>query len=126
MDDMNLLAAWLGVACGVLAGAVQGLFFHRDDWLGGYNSWPRRMTRLGHISFFGLAGVNLAFALSARHLGFASPPWWPSLLLVVGAIAMPTICYFSAFVKPFRHLFFIPVTAVFAGSAWFIYEGILR
>jgi len=46
---MNILAGWLGVLGGVLSGAVIGLFFHRDDWAGGYGSFSRRMLRLGHI-----------------------------------------------------------------------------
>src|SRR4051812_205671 len=51
--DLNIAAAWIGILCGVLGGAVVGLFFHRDEWLGGYGSWRRRLARLGHISFFG-------------------------------------------------------------------------
>ena len=32
--------------------------------MGGYASLRRRMTRLGHISFFGLGIINVLFALS--------------------------------------------------------------
>ena len=55
MQTLHLYAAWIGIFMGFLAGAGLGLFFHRDGWLGGYSSWPRRMARLGHISFFGIA-----------------------------------------------------------------------
>jgi len=52
--SVNLTAGWLGILAGVVSGCAIGLFFHRADWLGGYASFRRRMTRLGHISFFGL------------------------------------------------------------------------
>jgi len=57
--QINLLAAWCGIVLGFLYGMVLGMFFRRDDWLGGYASLKRRMYRLGHISMFGLGAVNL-------------------------------------------------------------------
>ena len=116
MADVNLLAAWLGVLLGSLAGAIQGLFFRREDWLGGYGSWPRRMLRLGHISFFGLGFINLAFALSVRVLEIDDGIVWPSRLFILGAVTMPALCYLSAVKDVFRHLFFIPVLSVIGGT----------
>jgi hypothetical protein len=101
---------------GVLSGASVGLFFHQDDWMGGYGSYRRRLMRLGHISFFGLGFLNLIFAvtagqtlLSGRYLQCSS---WA---LVVGAVTMPVCCFLSAWRKPMRHLFPIPVIAVVTG-----------
>ena len=54
MYMLNFYAAWIGILLGFVAGVVLGFFFHREDWLGGYHSWRRRMVRLGHISFFGI------------------------------------------------------------------------
>ena len=116
MPDANLHAAWIGILLGSVAGAIQGLFFRREDWLGGYGSWQRRMTRLGHISFFGLAFVNLAFALTARTLEFDGSVVWASRLFIVGAITMPLLCYVSSFKETARHLFFIPVLSVIVGT----------
>ena len=126
MEKANLLAAWLGILLGFVAGAAQGLFFHDDNWLGGYASWRRRMLRLGHISFFGLALINLAYAVSFRLLDRPSTGPWPSRLFIVGAIAMPLVCYLSAYRKPFRHLFPIPVIALLVGAVWFIFAGFLQ
>ncbi|HMF37455.1 MAG TPA: hypothetical protein VKF17_12475, partial [Isosphaeraceae bacterium] len=64
MYDLNLTVAWLAILLGLISGTLLGLFFHREDWLGGYGSWRRRMLRLGHISFFGTGLLNLSFALS--------------------------------------------------------------
>ena len=55
------MSGWSGFLGGVLSGAVMGLLFHREDWLGGYGSRERRMVRLGHISFFGIGLINLFF-----------------------------------------------------------------
>jgi hypothetical protein len=111
--EINLYAAWLGMMLGALTGAVQGLFFHKDEWMGGYGSWRRRMTRLGHIAFFGIAFVNIGFASTVHTLEINSESvYWASILLIVAQIGMPVICYLSAFIKPFRNLFFIPVLSV--------------
>ena len=123
---INLLAAWIGFLLGCLAGAVTGLFFHGEDWLGGYASWPRRMVRLGHISFFGLGFLNLAFALTTRRLGLHAGLAAPAALFVVGAAAMPLVCYLAAWRAPFRHLFCVPALSVTAGVAlclWRIAAG---
>ena len=61
MEVLNFYAAWLGILLGFIAGAVLGLFFHKENWLGGYASWPRRMARLGHISFFSCGKIFFLF-----------------------------------------------------------------
>jgi hypothetical protein len=126
MTDINLLAGWIGILMGFLAGAVQGLLFHKENWLGGYSSWPRRMVRLGHISFFGISFINLSFAFSVAHLkstdGLAVVSW----LFIGAAVMMPLCCYASAFRKGFRHLFFIPALSLVTGAVLFIFKGLLQ
>ena len=117
-ESANLVAGWMGILAGVIAGAVAGLFFHRDDWLGGYGSYPRRMVRLGHIAFFGIGFINLAFALSTPAFSLAvRQQQLASLSLILGLITMPACCFLSAWRKPFRHLFPIPVICVLTGLA---------
>ena len=113
----NMFAiAWIGMLLGVLSGALIGLFFHREDWMGGYNSFRRRLTRLGHISFFGLGFVNFFFAISHEVDGVATGCALPAAVaFTIGAITMPTCCFLSAWKKPFRHFFFIPVISVATG-----------
>jgi hypothetical protein len=120
MADANLYAAWVAMLLGGIAGAVQGLWFHHEAWLGGYGSWRRRMLRLGHISFFGIGLINLAFALTARSLDLVGGLYWPSRLLIAGAVTMPLVCYLSACRKPFRHLFFIPALSVIVATGLFL------
>jgi hypothetical protein len=126
MYNINLYAAWLGIFIGFLAGAIQGLFFYSEDWLGGYASWPRRMLRLGHISFFGIAFINISFVFTSFILEIKEANAWPSRLFVVGAVTMPLCCYLSAFEKRFRHLFFIPVISLIAGAAVFVFGALLQ
>jgi hypothetical protein len=113
---LNLVGGWLDMLAGVLCGAILGLFFHREDWMGGYESHRRRLTRLGHISFFGLGFLNLIFVatasllhLHARSLSIAA------MGLIVAAITMPICCFLTAWKKPLRHLFPIPVLAAATG-----------
>ena len=117
----NLLAGWIGFLAGAATGALIGLFFHDEKWLGGYGSWPRRLLRLGHIACFGLGLINILFALSAATLPPSPAARVGSVLLIVGLITMPLNCFLSAWKKPFRHAFFIP-----AGSTLFGIVCLLR
>jgi hypothetical protein len=113
---LNLVGGWLGMLAGVLSGAIIGLFFHREDWMGGYASHRRRLTRLGHISFFGLGFLNLIFAATAGLLNLHGRSLTiASIGLIVAAVTMPICCFLTAWKKPFRHLFPIPVTAATIG-----------
>ena len=131
METLNLWAAWIGILLGLLSGAAQGLFFHRADWLDGYGSWRRRLTRLGHISFFGLAFVNLAFFFTAAHLVESTAGTIPnalqlaSWLLVAGAVLMPIVCYLSAWKRTWRGLFAAPVGCLVLGVTSLLVLGVI-
>ncbi|MDA3884768.1 MAG: hypothetical protein PF638_04160 [Candidatus Delongbacteria bacterium] len=126
MGLINFYAAWIGIALGFVAGAVIGMFFHDDYWAGGYVSWQRRMIRLGHISFFGLAFINLSYAFSVKLYNINFGDQVISYLFVIGAISMPIVCFLSAYKKPFRHLFFIPVVSLISGIGYFIFGGMIQ
>lgn len=114
-SSLNLFAGWSGFLAGAVTGALLGLAFHREDWLGGYGSFPRRMLRLGHIACFGLGLINILFALTTAVI--PAGPLLPGAgtCLVVGMITMPLTCFLTAWRKPCRHLFFIPAGATLAG-----------
>jgi hypothetical protein len=100
---------------GVISGAAIGLFFHRDDWMGGYGSFRRRLVRLGHISFFGLGFLNLMFGFTLNTLSLPTTNVEvASVSLLLGAVTMPLCCFLTAWKTPFRHLFPIPVVSVVA------------
>ena len=121
--QINLGAGWIAILIGLLSGAVIGIFFHREDWLGGYGSWQRRMLRLAHISLIGTGLFNVAFALSTETLNIVRPRV-ASILFIVGAVSMPAVCALSAWRPSFRHLFFIPVVSLVVAAANLVYRGL--
>jgi len=123
--DANILAAWLGILAGVLLGAVQGVFFHREDWLGGYSSWRRRLMRLGHVSFFGIALLNLAFAWTIHNPGWRPASSVPAGALCLAEALMPAVCYLAAWRPNLRRLFFVPVGCVLIGTGGLLMERML-
>lgn len=115
MNDLNAVAGWAGILVGLLWGVVLGLRFHDPAWLGGYASWPRRLMRLGHVSFFGLGLLNIAFAVTVNWLGW-TPAWqWAGVALVAALVLMPLVCFLSAWRPVFRHAFALPVSCVLVG-----------
>lgn len=115
----NLIVGWVSMAAGAISGAVIGLFFHRDDWMGGYGSLRRRMIRLGHIAFFGIGILNVLFALS---LTVVPSPYarLGSIGFAIADVTMPTCCFLTAWRPAFRRLFPIPVAAVVVGVSGLI------
>jgi hypothetical protein len=114
--SFHVFVGWAAVLLGAASGAVIGLFFHQDTWAGGYDSFRRRMLRLGHVSFMGIGFLNFFFALTLSlitlpevHIRISS------VAFLIAVIAMPACCFLSAWKKPLRQLFPIPVVAVLTG-----------
>ena len=123
VGSINLFFGWVGLLAGVVSGAIIGLFFHRDDWMGGYDSYRRRLTRLGHISFFGLGFVNILFGLTVAALPLSGDLLpLASRCFLVGAASMPVCCFLSAWHKPYRHLFPVPVASVLLGIVLMLWQ----
>ena len=102
--QINWFGGWGLVLLAFVTGAGIGLFFHHDNFLGGYTSWSRRMLRLGHIAMAALGILNVVYSLAP----IAGPA--AGLTLLAGAIAMPALCFASAWKQPLRVFFFIPVS----------------
>lgn len=125
-ESFNLSVAWIGIFFGLVSGSLLGLFFQREEWLEGYGSWRRRLLRLGHISFFGIAFLNLAFVFSASRLKLEEPLWIPAICFAIAEFTMPSVCFASAFYKPARVLFPIPVISLLVGTFIFLNQGVFR
>lgn len=103
---------WLLFLLGVVSGAALGIFFHREEFLGGYGSERRRLLRLGHIACFGMGLVNLSYAGTVA-LGIGAPVGAAvSGGLLLGAIGMPLCCVLMAIDSRFRYLFPVPVVSL--------------
>ena len=115
--QLNLVLAWLWILLGFASGMVLGLFFHRDDWLGGYGSFRRRLYRLAHISFFGLGAVNLLFWLTVKNLSAPGATLGlASCAFALGAVTMPLCCVLTAHMPKARVLFAVPVVSLITGA----------
>ena len=121
----NLILAWLWILLGFISGMALGMFFHGENWLGGYGSFKRRMYRLGHISFFGLGAVNLLFCLTVQNFSLAgSLIHFASLAFIVGAIAMPICCVVMAHFPKAHMIFAVPVVSLITGGILTLLEVI--
>ena len=115
--QLNLALGWSWIVLGTILGLILGSFFHREGFLGGYGSFGRRLYRLAHVAFFGLAILNLLFFFTARAL--PAPTAWLAVAawsFLVGALSMPTCCIVVAHRPRLRNLFAIPVGSVLLGS----------
>ena len=122
--QLNLCFAWLWILMGFVSGMALGCFFNREQWLGGYASWRRRMYRLAHISFFGLGATNLLFYLTVKSLTDHGPLGFASFLFICGGIAMPLCCVLMAHFTKAKMLFAIPVISLIAGGTLTLLEVI--
>ena len=106
MHPINWYCGWAMILAGFIAGAILGLFFWREDFLGGYGSFRRRLLRLGHIALPALGAINVLFSISSLHDSIAS------IAFLIGGVTMPLVCWLTSWRTGFRHLFFVPVSAL--------------
>ena len=121
----NMALAWIWILVGFISGMALGLGFHQEEWIGGYSSFRRRLFRLAHISFFGLALINLLFyftvkltPLTGMALNLASAGF------MVGALAMPICCVITACRPALRMSFSVPVVSLMFAAAITVYAVI--
>jgi hypothetical protein len=107
---LNWTLGWMLLLLGLLSGGLMGLFFHRPDFLGGYDSWPRRLFRLGHIACMALGMLNLIYAAGPHAGGLAGQI--TSATLTIGSISMPLVCFLSGWRCGLKFLFPLPVLAL--------------
>ena len=119
----NWFAGWSLIATAFVTGAAIGLFFHRDEFWGGYGSFRRRIVRLGHIALAALGMMNVVYSFSPWPVSGTWHAEAASTAFIVGGISMPAVCFLSGWKMPFRHLFFIPVTALILAVVWTLQGG---
>ncbi len=119
--------AWCSILAGALSGMLMGLWsfngpFPTPDWIGDYDSLPRRFLRLAHVAMFALGLLHM---LVARQITSASIS--PNIdrlglnAMAAGNILMPTILIAAAAWEPLKYLTPIPTVALtiaFAIAAW--------
>ncbi|HVT80199.1 MAG TPA: hypothetical protein VHM90_06035 [Phycisphaerae bacterium] len=114
---VNWYAGWWMLLAAFATGAVLGLFFWREDFMGGYAGWRRRLTRLGHIALAALGILNMVYGLAAIPVVGTWQASGASAGLILGGCTMPLVCFLSAWRMPLRHLFVIPVASLLGAAA---------
>ncbi|MEL7149716.1 MAG: hypothetical protein AAGK71_03230 [Pseudomonadota bacterium] len=123
--------AWCSILAGAFSGAVMGLWsfggpFPTPEWIGDYDSLPRRFLRLAHVAMFALGLLHM---LVARQI--TSAPTRPSLdrlglnAMAIGNVLMPTFLIAAAVWEPLKYLTPIPtlaLTIAFAVAAFSAYR----
>ena len=116
---------WFWISVGLCVGAWMGLGFRNPDWLGGYDSWPRRMVRLGHIAMIMLGVLNILFALSSDRMGLSD--LWIGVAswgFIAGAVIMPLGCFLASARPRLTSLLVLAVIALI-GSGTISWVGLL-
>jgi hypothetical protein len=119
VDRLNLAFAWLWIVLGFVSGAALGMRFKGENWMGGYASFPRRLYRLGHISFFGLGLINFLFAVTLRVFEIKSSAVDPAgYAFIIGGVLMPICCVLMAHFPKLKPavLFAAPVSSLLVGG----------
>lgn len=128
---LNLAVGWSSLAIGALTGLVIGIWSFGGpvpvpEWIGAYDSLPRRLLRLGHIAFFGLGILNI---MLARHLGRPRDiryPRSPALSAMnFGNVFLPTTLIAASIFEPAKYLMSVPAIAVSFALAVGAYVAIL-
>ena len=113
---INEICGWIFVLGGLVMGLVMGVKFQREDWLGGYSAFPRRMVRLAHVALVALGMINIQFAQSAArvHLsaGFAHAA---SFAFIAAAVLMPACCLWMAARRSHFEVFAAPIVCLATG-----------
>jgi hypothetical protein len=120
---VNWYFGWGLILSAFGTGAWIGLSFHRDDFWGGYASFRRRIVRLGHIAQAALGMMNVLYGLSPWPVQGTWEAGAASVCFMVGGLSKPGVCFLSGWKKPFRHLFFIPVSALMLAVVFTLLGG---
>lgn len=121
--QLNLVFAWLWMLLGFLSGMALGMGFHKEGFLGGYNSLQRRLYRLGHIACFALGALNLMFFLTVTALDVQNTPLKVAGYgFIVGAVSMPVCCVLMAHWPRLHLLFAVPVISLLIGGTLTLLE----
>src|SRR5262245_57879406 len=114
------------IAAGFAVGALVGLGFHRDEFLGGYGSLRRRLVRLGHVGLIGLGMLHILFSTTLPSIAYGNGDLatLASYCWLAGGIAMPSVCFLTAWQPALRRAFAIPVGLLIAAAVLTAIEGV--
>ena len=122
-QPVNWTVGWALVLAAFLSGAMLGIGWHREDFLGGYGSFRRRVIRLGHVAFAALGLMNVVFSLSPLPTPGTTIARLASACFIAGGVLMPTVCFLTGWRPACRHLFVVPVLSLVAAVMFTLWGG---
>lgn len=114
----NRLIGWCSAAIGAGTGLIMGLWSFDGpvavpETLGDYGDTSRRLARLGHIAFFGLAILNLLLAHELERAKMSDRfSRWASRCMNFGNVFLPLTLFMAAAWHPLKYLMPIPAMCV--------------
>src|SRR6187397_1300562 len=120
----NWAVGWILVLAAFVSGAMLGVGWHREDFLGGYASFRRRVVRLGHIAFAALGLMNVIFSLSPLPTPGTTAARLASICFIAGGVLMPTVCFLTGWRAAWRHAFVVPVLSLIAAVVLTLWGGL--
>lgn len=118
LTALNRSIALTSLALGALSGMLIGLWSFGGpapvpDAIGDYGDLSRRLLRLGHIAFFGLAFLNLILARQLPALPLGPKAIRGALgCMNFGNVTLPAALIAAAFFEPVKYLTAPPAFAV--------------
>ena len=123
-QPLNWTVGWTLVLLAFLSGAALGIGWHRDEFLGGYGSFRRRVIRLGHIACAALGLMNVIFSLSPLPTPGTAAARYASICFIAGGVTMPLVCFLTGWRPAWRHMFVIPVLSLIAAVMFTLWGGL--
>jgi len=118
LTSLNRSIALTSLALGAVSGMVIGLWSFGGPapvphGIGEYDDLARRLLRLGHIAFFGLAFLNLILARQIPYLSLSAKAKCGALgCMNFGNVTLPAALIAAAFLEPVKYLTAPPAFAV--------------
>jgi hypothetical protein len=122
VHDLLVSYALLGLPVGLATGLGLGLVARREGGWGGYASFRRRATRLGHVALVMLPLIAGFYALTLDGAALAQPcAAWAARLWVVGGVLLPLALYAAGWLPRLTALVAPPALCLVAASALFAF-----
>lgn len=127
MTPLDLLRAYalIGLPLGLVVGAGLGLVARREDGWGGYASFERRATRLGHVAAVMLPALSGLYSILLSGADVAASALAAGAVLwIAGGVLLPVALFAAAWRRRLVPVVPIPAMALVAGAAAFALAGL--
>lgn len=112
----NISFGWVWILVGIIVGAIMEMWSFNGPIISpidNYTSLPRRMLRLAHIAFIGLAITNMLYGYEIDRIQLKNKlKNIGSKCMIYGAILMPIFQIATIFFEPLKYVIMISATLI--------------